>query len=182
MVNPYLGMIQMIAFNFPPVHWASCNGATVAINDNAALYSLVGTTFGGDGRTNFALPDMRGRAPVHYGNYGVIQQGQQGGAETVILTNNQTGHNHDLAVDSLEGDSFLPFSNIEPTARYSLATANTQFPTGVEKFYVQNAGNVDKLSSSSVGNVGGGQPHTNIQPTTVVSFIIAMNGTFPQRN
>ncbi|MBQ4811368.1 phage tail protein [Pseudoalteromonas luteoviolacea] len=182
MVNPYLGMMQMIAFNFPPVHWAACNGALIPVNDNPALFSLLGDTFGGDARTNFGLPDMRGRAPVYQGKYGIVQQGQKSGFEEVTLTNAQTGHNHDFQVDSLEGDSFLPFSNANPTARYTISTANTQFPTGVKKFYAQNSGGLDTLSSQSIGSVGSNAPHTNIQPTTVIGFVIALNGAYPPRN
>ncbi|KZN41282.1 hypothetical protein N483_15415 [Pseudoalteromonas luteoviolacea NCIMB 1944] len=182
MVNPFLGMIQMIAFNFPPVHWADCNGATMQINNNPALFSLIGATFGGDARTSFALPDMRGRAPVHFGQYDILQQGQQGGVEQVTLTNEQTGHNHDLQVEGIEGDSFLPFSPSDPNAEYTIALTNTQFPTGVKEFYAQNSGSLDNLSSQSVGAAGGGQSHTNIQPTTVIGFVIALNGAFPPRN
>ena len=165
MSEPFLGELKIISWNFPPKGWAFCNGQLLPINQNQALFSLLGTMYGGDGRVNFALPDMRGRAPIHVGN-GLIQ-GERGGAEFHTLSQSELpAHVHVAQASNQAANGALPTNNI-------LASANN--------FYTSPA-SLTTLHPASVTNVGGSQPHENRQPFLVLNYIIALQGIFPSRN
>lgn len=166
MSEPFLAEIRICPFNFAPKGWAMCNGQQMPINQNQALFSLLGTTFGGNGQTTFALPDFRGRMPVHVGNG--INQGQQGGQEAVTLSQfNLPAHTH-----AINGRS---------------AVASTGAPGGATvgakgRFGRDVLGPADgsaTLADATVSNVGGSQAHNNMQPYLALNFIIALQGIFP---
>lgn len=170
-MDPFIGQIIMFAGNFAPQGWALCNGQLLPIAQYTALFSILGTTYGGDGRTTFALPDLRGRVPVHPGqgtglsNYAL---GQQAGSETVTLSVNQMPiHGHTLA----PGCSSDPPSSQSPVNSVPAALDNQAY--GSEA----NAG-MRPVNSS---NAGGSQPHDNLQPLLCVNFVIALEGIFPSR-
>ena len=166
MADPFLGEISMVGFNYAPRGWATCDGQILPINQNQSLYSLLGTTYGGDGRTSFALPDLRGRAPIHPGNGHT--QGQRSGSETVTLTTGQiASHDHTLSAYSEDADESEP-----EDLRLAKAEGNT---------YV-NSGTAVAMGSGAVTNAGGGQGHDNMQPYLALNFCIALSGLFPSRN
>ena len=165
MGTPYLGEIKIISWNYAPKGWAFCNGQLLPINQNQALFSILGTTYGGDGRTTFALPDLRGRAPVHMGNG--LTEGQTVGEETHTLIISETpAHNHLVSASSAAPDQGSPGNNewASQASGYSTGAPNTT------------------LGPSAVTNVGGSQPHNNMQPYLVLNFVIALTGIFPSRN
>ena len=171
--TPILGEIKMFAGNFAPQGYAFCNGQLLPIAQNAALFSLLGTTYGGDGQTTFALPDLRGRAPIHAGNGpGLTNRnlGQTGGAETNTLTVAQLpAHNHSVVAVSTPGNQTSPTNNLPADTNlfdneYSNASGNTT------------------MNSSMIGNTGNGQPVDNMQPYTTIHYIIALQGIFPSPN
>jgi microcystin-dependent protein len=163
MGEPFLGEIKMISWNFPPKGWAFCNGQLLPINQNQALFSLLGTTFGGDGRVNFALPDLRGNVPIHVGQGFVL--GERGGEEAHTVTMSEMpAHTHTVMASSSNADQALPSV---------LAAAN--------KIYGA-ASNLTPLHSSSVLPIGGSQPHTNLMPYLTINFVIALQGVFPSQN
>lgn len=167
MAEPFLGEIKMVGFNFAPKHWAQCDGALLPINQNQSLYSLIGTQFGGDGNTTFALPDMRGRVPVHK-TTGYIQ-GQKGGLEHVTLSAGElAAHTHPLYASANDADNHSPADDVfgDPTA---------PIYAGV--------GNLVDMNAGSVTSAGGpAQAHNNMQPIQVINFCIALQGLFPSRN
>ena len=172
MAEPFLGEIRMFGFNFTPRGWAQCNGVLLPISSNSALFSLLGTIYGGDGRTTFALPDLRGRAPLHYGQGNGLSNhpiGQRDGTETATLTAAQMpSHTHQSRVASGNGSSTSPVGNvlatsIEGDASYSGSADNNG-------------------SSAAIANTGGGQPHNNMQPFLAINFCIALVGIFPSRS
>lgn len=166
MSEPYISEIRIMSFNFPPRGWAQCNGQFLPINQNQALFSLLGTTYGGNGQTTFALPDMRGNVPVHMGNS--FTEGQRGGEASHTLTQAEMPqHNH--------------------TAQASSAsTGNVVVPTGallaspLNLTYAPTA-NV-AMQAATIGNAGGSQAHENMQPYLTLNFCIALQGVFPSRN
>ncbi len=166
-MEPFLGQIVMFAGNFAPRGWAFCDGQLLPISQNSALFSILGTTYGGDGRTTFALPDLRGRVPVHQGNGPGLSDrrlGSKGGAETVTLNTNQIpSHNHSLNISNNNHGQ-------KPNSSQVLGPSAFDDDPSVT------------LKSSSIGNSGGGQPHNNMQPFGCVNFIIALQGTFPSRS
>ncbi len=170
--NPFIGQIIMFGGNFAPRDWALCNGQLLSIASNTALFSILGTTFGGDGRTTFALPDLRGRVPVHSGSStgpGLSPRplGQKAGSETVTLTADQIPpHSHQLRANSGRADSTDP-------SNATIAKAN-------EDTY--NSGNSDVMMKGNTANTGGGQAHNNMQPYQCVNFIIALVGVYPSRS
>jgi microcystin-dependent protein len=168
-VTPFIGEIKIVSFNFPPKNWAFCNGQLLPINQNQALFSILGTTYGGDGRVNFALPDLQGRMPVYAGN-GIIL-GQKGGEQSVTLDITQIpAHAHSLfATSTLAG-----FAN--PAGHLVAAK-----PRGGKDIYAP-PGNVVTLNSGALGPTGGSQPHNNMQPYLTLNFVIALQGIFPSRN
>jgi microcystin-dependent protein len=165
MSDPFLGEIKIISWNYPPKGWAFCSGQLLPINQNQALFSLLGTTYGGNGQTTFGLPDFRGRVPVHVG--GGFTQGQSGGEEFHTLGSAEMpAHNHPVngttspgTVNTASGN-FLANSNVSPYR----TTANTAF------------------NAAMVSNAGGSQPHENRQPFLVLNFVVALQGIFPSRN
>jgi len=169
MSDPFLGEIRMFGFGFAPHGWALCNGQLMQINQNQALFAILGTTYGGDGQVTFALPNLQGRVPLHFGN--AIALGQNGGSETVTLIPTQLpAHTHTLVA------STDPAVAKEPTSN---ALANKpQF--GADVFATPAA--VAPLHPQSLGFAGGSQPHENMQPFGVLSFAIALVGIFPSRN
>ena len=168
MVEAYTGQIKIFAGNFAPRGWAFCDGQLLAIGDNEALFSLLGTTYGGDGETTFALPDLRGRIPFHVGNG--MNLGERAGEETHSLTTQEMpGHDHILRSSPVQGNTVDPAGNF-------LAES----PVG-DIQYTSEAPNGD-MSSSSIANTGSGQTHNNLPPYLVVSFVIALQGLFPPRN
>jgi len=158
----------MFGFNFAPRGWARCDGQLLPIAQNTALFSLLGTTYGGDGRTTFALPDLRGRVPIHPGNgpgLSPYQQGQRGGTENVTLIAQQIpAHSHSQPCSSDDPNAGSPVDNVPA------AVANPIYATAAN------------AAMAATGPVGGSQPHTNIQPYLAVYFCIALQGIFPSRN
>ena len=174
MSEPFVGEIRMVGFNFAPVGWAQCNGQLLAIQSNQALFSLLGTTYGGNGTTNFALPDLRSRVPVHVGQgagLSLYNLGEQTGSETVVLLGTQMPvHNHPVSCYTGGGNQPGPSGNLPAVES-----------TGTSLDYTNAAGN-GTMNAAMVGNAGSGQAHTNIQPVLCVNFIIALSGIFPSRS
>jgi len=163
MATPFLGEVKMLSFNFPPKGWALCNGQLMAIAQNAALFSILGTTYGGDGRTTFGLPNLQGRVPVHMGNS--YAEGQTAGAENVTLLSNQSGHGHPVR------------ATLTPTTN----TAAGNFPA-VSGNAVYGTSTDTTMNAGVVSQAGGNQAHPNMQPYLVINFAIALTGIFPSRN
>jgi microcystin-dependent protein len=163
MSEPFLAEIKIISWNFPPKGWAFCNGQLLQINQNQALFSILGTTYGGNGTTTFALPNLQARSPIHFGNGFTL--GQAGG-ETAHTLNTQElpAHTHILQGTAANGDTPIPTTLANVNNFYSTAGPNTT------------------LTPGSIGNVGGSQPHDNMSPYLVLNFIIALQGIFPSRN
>lgn len=165
MGTPIMSEIRIMSFGFAPKGWAACNGQLLPINQNQALFSLLGTTFGGDGRTTFALPDLRTRAPVHFGGNFIL--GQNGGEQNHTLTMlEMPTHTHAAQGTTSNADAPVPAGNY-------LGAANNAYTP---------AGNLTPLHPSSIGNAGGSQPHENTQPYLTLNFCIALQGVFPSRN
>jgi microcystin-dependent protein len=168
MSNPFLGEIRVFGFNFAPTGWFLCEGQLLPISQYTALFSLLGTTYGGDGRSTFALPDFRGRAPVHQGNGTVL--GEAGGAETVtLLQNNLPVHSHSFNV-----------SNEVATTQAPANAYLAQPEQGGPALYISSAPSA--AMADSIDSAGGGQPFSTRQPTLVLNYCIAHNGVFPARN
>lgn len=166
MSEPFLAEIRIIGFNFAPRGWAFCDGQILPINQNQSLYSLLGTTYGGDGRTSFALPDLRGRTPIHKSEDHDL--GEKNGAESHPLTQEEIpSHTHTLMASADDADTNSPTGNV-------LAKASA--------FAYENPTSLVELDSGSLANVGVGQPHSNMQPYLAVYFVIALQGLFPSRN
>lgn len=167
MSEPFLAEIKITAFNFAPRGWALCNGQLLPINQNQALFSLLGTTYGGDGRVNFALPDFRGRVPIHMSSNFTL--GQRGGEVA-----------HTLTLAELPAHTHILSANPNTASATDPALKTLAQPTGTNLTYTNTANAT--LNASSVTSVGGSQPHENRQPSLVLSFIIALQGIFPSRN
>jgi microcystin-dependent protein len=164
MAQPYVGEIRMFAGNFAPVGWMFCEGQLLPISENETLFQLIGTTYGGDGESTFALPDLRGRIPIHQGNGFILAE--TGGAEEITLTVNQIpSHTHPLLGSAVNGSAVNPSNAL-------LANSTVITPYAVE---TANAA----MAPTSIGPVGGSQPHTNFQPYLCVDFIISLFGIFP---
>jgi microcystin-dependent protein len=165
MSEPFLGEVRIYGFNFPPRSWALCDGQLLPINQNQALFSLLGTTYGGDGRTTFALPDLRGRAPMHEGSG--FSLGQKAGEENHTLTAAEMpSHTHVARASANSGNSPVPTGNF-------LAAANNVY---------RGPDNLTALHTGSVGTTGSSQAHTNLQPYLTLNFCIALAGLFPSRD
>jgi microcystin-dependent protein len=162
---PYMSEIRIMSFGFAPKGWAQCDGQLLPINQNQALFALLGTQFGGNGQTNFALPDFRGRTPIHVGAGFII--GQRGGEPSHTLSMAEmTAHMHVAQGTTTNADVSAPTGNF-------LGAANNEYAP---------AANLTPLHSSSITNAGGGQPHENMQPYLTLNFCIALQGVFPSRN
>lgn len=163
MAQPYVGEIRMFAGNFAPAGWMFCEGQLLPISENETLFQLIGTTYGGDGQSTFALPDLRGRIPIHQGNGFILAE--TGGAEEITLTVSQIpAHSHPLLASNGTAAGTEPIGQL-------LATA-------LQDVYIEDL-TAANMSPSSVGPVGGSQPHTNFQPYLCVDFIISLFGIFP---
>ena len=166
MSGPFVGEIRMFAGNFAPAGWAFCNGALIAIDQNPTLFQLIGTTYGGDGQNNFALPDLQSRLPVHVGPG--FAQGQSGGVETVTLTISQIpAHSHVPLCNAAAGSSDTPSNNF-----WAAATGATNYDNGVPGA---------AMDPATIGSAGGSQPHDNMIPFLVINFIISLFGVFPSQ-
>lgn len=173
MSEPFVGEIRMFGGTFAPRGWAFCDGQLMAVSENDALFSLLGTTYGGDGRTTFGLPDMRGRLPVHQGSGpGLTSRrlGQGYGQENVTLTvNEMPAHRHGLMATTTEASSANPANDV-------LASH-----TDGDKNYTAASADIAALSSDTVGNAGESRSHTNLMPTLCVNYIISLFGIYPSR-
>lgn len=170
MSEPFLSEIKIVSFNFPPKGWALCNGQFLPINQNQALFSLLGTTYGGNGQTTFALPNLRGQVPIHMGDGHTL--GEAAGSTSVTI-NQQTMPQH------------LHFSQGSTTQADQATVATSGVPNilaAVQGNQYGPAANLTTLTPDSVSNVGGSQPHNNMMPYLVLNFIIALQGIFPSRN
>lgn len=169
MAEPYLSEIRVFAFGFAPKGWALCNGQTLPINQNTALFSLIGTFYGGNGTTTFQLPNLQGCVPLHMGTGGgsTYTIGEQGGETNVTLTLNQlASHSHSVNANSA-ADANVPSSSVVP---------------GGGGLSVYGAAGAVAMNNAIVGFAGGNQPHSNVQPYLVLNFCIALQGIFPSRN
>jgi len=179
-MQPFLGQIQTVGFNFAPVGWALCNGQLLSIAQNSALFALLGTTYGGDGQTNFALPNLQSRVPVHQGQGAGLSPyviGSTGGVENVtMLANQMPSHNHLINVNNTPGTAPDPTNNIQAKA----GTGDPRSPTLISQF--TNAASTGTMAQNAVALAGGSQPHANIQPYLTINFIIALQGVFPSRS
>ena len=182
MSTPFMGQIEIFSFNFAPKGWALCNGQLLPINQNQALFSLLGTTYGGDGRVNFGLPDLRSRIPVSFGSLHTL--GQKTGTESVTLTTGtMAAHTHQMMGDGTtaaasnfstpgtSGTSVMGNSGgvIVPPGSFTVSIYSSANPNGT-------------LAPGVISNTGGGQAHANIQPFLTLNFCIALQGIFPSRN
>jgi microcystin-dependent protein len=166
MAEPFLSEIRIMSFNFAPKGWALCNGQLLPINQNQPLFSLLGTTYGGDGRVNFALPDLRARTPIHMGNGHTL--GERGGEDAHTLTlQEMPTHTHAVAASST-----FSGGNNSPVGRF-LGGAADAYAT---------PSNLTPLRAGTITNAGGSQPHSNDQPYLGLTFSIALQGIFPSQN
>ena len=166
MAEPFLAEIRLMSFVFAPKGWALCNGQLLPINQNQALFSLLGTTFGGDGRVNFGLPDVQGRVPVHMGNGFTL--GQRGGEQAhTLIVSEVPQHTHQAQASSTSGNTNIPATNLlagsAPNNLYGAAAA------------------LEAMNGATITNAGGSQAHDNMQPYLTISFCIALQGIFPSQ-
>jgi microcystin-dependent protein len=165
--QPYVGEIRMFGGNFAPAGWMFCEGQLLPISENETLFNLIGTTYGGDGQSTFALPDLRGRIPIHFGNGFVL--GETGGVESVTLTVPQIpAHTHALQCTTNIANAKSPGDKVLP----AIAAAATIAPYGTDAPLVN-------LPPNAMTTIGGSQPHNNFQPYLCVDFIISLFGIFP---
>ena len=173
MAEPFLGELRLMSFTFPPRNWALCDGQTMSIAQNQALFALLGTMYGGNGQTTFALPDLRGRVPIHRDQQGIYPQGDMEGEEQVTLSLSQMpAHNHSFLGGNILSVAVAPngitiLTNPAPAATAALYGADTT-PTA--------------LNPLAISTIGGNQPHNNMQPFLTMQYCIALSGIFPARN
>lgn len=166
MAEPFLSEIRIMSFGFPPKGWATCDGQLLPINQNQALFSLLGTTYGGDGRVNFGLPNLQGNTPIHQGGGHTL--GERGGEQGHTLSISEIPtHTHTLNATSVNGDLIIASTN--------------QLAGSPSALYHAPDGNVAAMNPASVSNTGGSQAHLNMQPFLVLNFSIALQGIFPSQ-
>jgi microcystin-dependent protein len=168
MATPYIGEVKIVSFGFAPKNWTQCNGQLLPINQNQALFSLLGTTYGGNGQTTFALPNMQGRVPIHVGA-GFVQGQAAGEVAHTVTTSEMPAHNHFVNATTNKATTATPSA--------SLVLAQS---TGANLYAA--ASNATPMDPRATSNVGGSQPHSNQQPYLVLNFCIALQGIFPSRN
>lgn len=167
MAEPFLSEIRIMSFGYAPRGWAMCNGQLLPINQNQALFSLLGTTFGGNGQTNFALPDLRGQVPIHVGQSHTL--GEKGGEQAHTLTlSEMPQHLHTANATSTNGGVIIPTGNL--------------LAGGTPQLYHLPDNNLNAMNAATLGNVGGSQAHLNMQPFLTLNFCIALQGIFPSPN
>ena len=173
MATPFVGELRLVGFNFAPLGWAMCNGQILAISENVALFSLLGTMYGGDGVRTFALPNLQGRVPIHTGSLtggSFYTQGEVLGAESVtLLTTQIPAHSHNVNCDSGKGNKPAPTGNF-PAADAAGVTAEYAAATNAQ------------MNPGMIAATGGSQPHENRQPSLVLNWIISLEGIFPSRS
>jgi len=171
MADPFVAEIRIFPFNFAPKGWAWCDGQLLPLSQNTALFSLLGTTYGGNGKSNFALPDLQGRAPMHPGQgpgLSLHDLGETGGSETVTLLESEIpAHSHAVSASQADGNSQTP--------------AGEKLATGVGVGQYAAPGALTQLSPNALAPAGGNQPHNNLQPYLTFYFCIALQGVFPSR-
>lgn len=166
MAEPFLSEIRIMSFGFPPKGWALCDGQLLPINQNQGLFSLLGTTYGGDGRVNFGLPNLQGRVPIHMGSGHSL--GERGGEQ-----------GHTLSISELPTHTHLV--NASAAATGGNADATNRFLGGGNNVYHSDSGTLTNMTPGTVTNVGGSQAHLNMQPFLVLNFSIALQGIFPSQ-
>lgn len=168
MSQPYVGEIRMFAGNFAPAGWMFCEGQLLPISEYETLFNLIGTTYGGDGQSTFALPDLRGRLPIHQGNGFTLAE--TGGVETVTLTVSQIpAHSHPYLATTAAGTTNAPAGNV--LGALSVAGSEVYIP----------AAGTNPMAANAIGSTGGSQPHDNFQPYLCIDFIISLFGVFPSQ-
>jgi len=165
MSEPFIAEIKIVSFTFPPKGWAFCNGQLLPINQNQALFSLLGTVYGGNGQTTFGLPNLQGRIPLHFGNGFTLGE----------VTGEQ---NHTLNISEIP--THLHLANASPSSGNTANAANSVLAGALNAYGA--AGDLIALNPTTIGNIGGSQPHNNMQPYLVLNFCIALQGIFPSRN
>jgi len=175
MTEPFIGEIRMFAGNFAPRNWALCDGQLIPVSQNEALFSLINTYYGGDGRTTLGLPDLRGRLPMHYGTGPGLSTrniGQRFGYEKILLTSDQIpAHSHKLMASNADANNDIPVGRTLATP--SVGAYGPKSATSTKNV---------TLADSAVSKTGGNQSHYNLMPSLCVNFIIALKGTYPSRN
>lgn len=179
MSEPFLSEIKLLSFNFAPKGWALCNGQLLPINQNQALFALLGTTYGGNGQTTFALPNLQGRVPISMGNGHTL--GEAAGVTSVTLNQSQMpAHIHALNADATTSASNTPGTDGTAALGRSSGVAS---PPGTFNVQIYRSGSADAaLNPAVISNTGGSQPHMNMQPMLVLNYSIALQGIFPSRN
>jgi microcystin-dependent protein len=174
MADPFVAEIRIFPFNFAPKGWAFCDGQLLPLSQNTALFSLLGTTYGGNGQSNFALPDLQGRAPMHPGQgpgLSLHDLGETGGEEAVtLLTSEIPAHNHQMRAQTVDN---ADITNVTSASAYAPSTGGTLY---------QNSGDGGTLASEALLVAGGSLPHNNLQPYLTLNFNIALQGVFPPRS
>lgn len=169
MSDPFLGEVKVVSFNFAPRGWALCNGQLMSINQNQALYSVLGVQYGGDGVTTFALPNLQGRVPIHWGNRFVV--GQAGGEAA-----------HTLTINEMPTHTHPPVAQSAASNPGSDPTNSVWAPGSANMFAAAPAGPTVTMSPAAIGNTGANQPHENQSPYLVLNFVIALQGVYPSRS
>ncbi|MEO0868046.1 MAG: tail fiber protein [Cyanobacteria bacterium J06642_11] len=176
MSDPFIGEVRIFAGNFAPRGWAFCNGQLLPIEQNTALFSILGTNYGGDGRRTFGIPDLQGRAPMHPGRGpGLTNRrlGQKVGAETITLNSMDIpAHAHAIKADKIDRS---PAESNDPSNRILGATTSANYKTA-------SFGNLVRMSNQALSSAGGGQSHNNMQPFLAINFVIALQGLYPSRS
>lgn len=174
MSSPFQSEIRIMAFNFPPKGWAFCNGQTLAINQNQALFSLLGTTYGGNGTSTFLLPNLQGQVPMHFGSGYTLGQ-KSGEATHTLNVNEMPKHNHGMTATATAGATSIPDST------YFLGQGAVTNPLATVNLYGTGSAN-RTFAGAAIANNGGTQPHPNQQPYLVLNFCISLQGIYPSRN